>query len=346
MPNPLGKKIFRGSNYNYVFDMDTGVFQRWGATVDDDPDWCPYGPELLDLEISTGSCKGKCKWCYKANGDPANDHHMSFDQFKIIFDKMPYVLTQIAFGITDTYANKDFFKMMEYSRNNGVVPNYTTHGLDVDQEAADRTAELCGAVAVSVVNKAKTFKAIELYKTAGMDQVNIHFVLSEESFDDAKRLAKEVSELDLGVRAIVFLQYKPKGRMNEQYHSILSVEKYKDLTQYCDELGVGYGFDSCSAPVFADAVVGHPYEKELLQLIEPCESGLFSAYINCHGVFFPCSFTENEKGWHDGIDVLHCISFTQDVWLHDRVKAWRKNLLENKRHCPTFCLYRNEMVNE
>ena len=40
---------------------------------------------------------------------------MTFDEFKIIFDKMPKTLTQIAFGIMDIKTNPDFFKMMEYA---------------------------------------------------------------------------------------------------------------------------------------------------------------------------------------------------------------------------------------
>ena len=57
------KKLLRSENYNFVYDKVTGFFARWGKTTKDDPQMSPYGPELLDLEISTGKCSGKCKFC-------------------------------------------------------------------------------------------------------------------------------------------------------------------------------------------------------------------------------------------------------------------------------------------
>ncbi|KKK77470.1 hypothetical protein LCGC14_2853300 [marine sediment metagenome] len=49
------------------------------------------------------------------------------------------ILGQIAFGICDIKTNPDFFKMMEYAREQGVIPNYTCHGLDVTKEVAKKS---------------------------------------------------------------------------------------------------------------------------------------------------------------------------------------------------------------
>ena len=69
--------------------------------------------------------------------------------------------------------------------------------------------------------------------------------------------------------------------------------------------------------------------------VEPCESGLFSSYINCYGKFVYCSFAE---GIEKEIDVLDCYDFLEDVWNSDQVIEWRKNLIENKRNCPIYDL--------
>ena len=91
-------KVCQSESYNFIFNKDTGYFARWGKTKDEDPDMSPIGPEILDLEISSGGdCSGKCPFCYKCNGvngDPT--YNMTFDEFKTIFDKMPKTLTQIA----------------------------------------------------------------------------------------------------------------------------------------------------------------------------------------------------------------------------------------------------------
>ena len=336
-----GFKVLNSPGYNFVFDKTTGFFARWGETKDDDPTWSPFGPEILDLEISTGKCTGRCRFCYKENGTPKNaTKHMTLETFKEILNRMPKTLTQIAFGITDVRGNPDFFNMMRYARDNGIAPNYTTHGLDMDDEAADLTAELCGAVAVSVVNENKTFETVEKLTSRGMQQVNIHFMISEERMENAHQLVVKINTDNRlrDLNAIVFLQYKPKGGNTDKF-SVPSLERFKELVQHCEMSGVRFGFDSCTAPMYEQVVKGHPREKELLQYAEPCESALFSSYVNVDGKFFPCSFAEGRDNcWgNDGIDVLSFSSF-HDVWMHSKTQEWRKRLLDNQRCCPLYQL--------
>jgi len=55
-------KNVRSLNYNYTFRYEDGYFARWGKTLVDDPDMSPFGPEILDIEIST-ICSQGCKFC-------------------------------------------------------------------------------------------------------------------------------------------------------------------------------------------------------------------------------------------------------------------------------------------
>jgi len=72
-------------------------------------------------------------------------------------------------------------------------------------------------------------------------------------------------------------------------------------------------------------------------MVEPCESGLFSTYINVEGRFFPCSFSEGADDWKDGIDCTgDDFDFLKDVWFSDKVVEWRKKLLGNCRNCPIY----------
>jgi len=334
------RKILRSENYNFIYHKDTGFFARWGKTTEDDPQMSPFGPEILDLEISSGGdCQGQCPFCYKSNGaEGAPTYNMTFEEFKIIFNKMPPVLTQIAFGIMDIQTNPDFFKMMEYAREHNVAPNYTCHGLDMTTKFAQRTAGLCGAVAVSLVNKTKTFNTIKMLLAEGMRQVNIHYMLSDETYDRAFEIIDEISA-DPEMKkfnAIVFLQYKSKGRNPDGFHSVLDMARYKALTDHCESKEISYGFDSCSGPIFTESLIDSPDKKFLEMFVEPCESGLFSSYINCHGQFFVCSFAEEEDNWLIGIDVLGCDNFLKDVWHHERLKEWRTRLLSKNRSCPIY----------
>ena len=266
--------------------------------------------------------------CYKSNGT-GEPVHMSLGMFKEILEKIRTPLTQIAFGITDIYDNPDFFWIMQAARDAGIVPNYTTSALDLDDEAVKKTAELCGAVAVSVVDENACFDAISRFTRAGMSQVNIHFVLARETFGKAVRLidkAKHDPRLEK-LNAIVFLAYKPKGRNPDMWKPLQAVEEYEELIAHCEEAKINYGFDSCSAPMVLRA---RPKHKEF---IEPCESGLFSTYISADGDCFPCSFAEQAHEWETGIDVLSAEDFVKDVWMSPRMQAWREGLLKSSQGC-------------
>ncbi len=334
------KKLLRSENYNFIYDKVTGFFARWGKTTkkEDDPQCGPF-PEILDLEISSGKCNGRCKFCYKDNGEDVGTHHMTFEEFKIIFHKMPFLL-QIAFGICDIDSNKDFFRMMRYAKEHGVTPNYTCNGLDVTPKVAKETSEICGAVAVSLVNKEKTYDAIKMFSVDnGMNQCNMHYMLSMETYERAFKVVDDISSDPRlkNFNAIVFLQYKHKNP-NSPYHSVLDLAKYKALTDYCEEKGVRYGFDSCSGPIFIESLLDTPDREFVEMFVEPCESGLFSSYLNCYGKFFVCSFAEGEDEWVEGLDVLNCDDFLKDIWHHPRLVAWRERLLAGKRACPIYDL--------
>ena len=345
----------RSENYNFDFDKITGFFARWGKTQnnEDDPDFSPFGPEILDLEISSsvrpedehlydtsrlvydGGCMGNCKFCYKSNGHFPT-YNMNLEEFKTILSKMPKTLGQIAFGILNVGTNPDFFPMMEYSREQGIIPNYTCHGFDVTEEVAKRTSELCGAVAVSVYNKNKSYDAIEKFTRNGMTQVNIHYMIAEETYEKAFEIMDDMStdKRLANMNAIVFLSLKQKG--GGLGFTQLTDEHYNSIVKYALNKGIRFGFDSCGAHRFLNAVKDHPMYEQFNQMAEPCESSCFSSYINCRGEYFPCSFTEGHRSYPTGIDVINSENFVKDVWNGKLTNGFRKMLLKNGRNCPLY----------
>lgn len=327
--------------YNYIFSKETGYFARWGATPHQDVPFSPFGPEILDIEISQGGqCQGKCQFCYKGNGQKTPTKNMPLDTFKQVFEKIRNhgFLTQIAFGIMDVSTNPDFFDIMKYTRNGGVIPNYTTHGLDMTDEFAALTSEFCGGCAVSIVQQKKTFRAINILLDHGVKQVNIHFVLAQENIEQAMRLIKTIGRGQKlkQIKSIVFLQYKPKIP-NPNFHSVDDPNVYREIVDRCIEYNVGMGFDSCSFPMFAKAIEPLPQYDKWIMFSEPCESTLFSGYINCEAKFFPCSFAEGVGEWKEGLDVLKADNFVQDIWMHERTQKFRQNLLDSTECCPDKC---------
>ena len=359
MANKPRRKVISSPNYNLVFDMETGNMMRWGKTPDDDPTMCPWGPEIADVEIST-VCNGigrsmetrqPCSWCYKSN--TGTGENMSLETFKNVFAHLnaANTLTQIAFGIGDIDSNPDLWDIMAYCRKNNVIPNITVNGMGIDSYVAAKLASTCGAVAVSHYGPAhenNCFNTVESLAEAGLKQVNIHKLLSKQTISgcydliDKVRTAKDSKHgpfaLDrrlAGLKAIVFLLLKPKGDRNS-LDSIVSMEDYQKLMDYAQASGVAVGMDSCSAPMALKTL-----PASVIPSVEPCESTLFSIYVNTQGEMFPCSFTEGTPGWETGIDLTgpvpsddRCkVQTAMAMWYHPRVLVWRAALQKSSSGC-------------
>jgi len=239
-------KCFKSPDYNFVFNVETGFFARWGKTKDDDPEFSPFGPEIMDIEIST-ICSRGCQWCYKSN--EYKGKNMSFETFKAIFDTFPKHLTQIAFGIGDIDGNPDLWKIMSYCRENGVIPNITINGERMTTELYNRLADVCGAVAVSLYDKDTCYNAIKELTDRGV-QTNIHTLLSKETYTNCYEvLFDRTTDARLkDLNALVFLWLKPKGERNS--FNQVNIKALKNLVDTAFKVGVKFGFDSCTAPMF------------------------------------------------------------------------------------------------
>lgn len=332
-------KHVRSEHYNYDFDKKSGFFARWGKTKSEDPQ---VGlPEIADIEITT-KCTGPagklCKFCYKAN--TRNGHNMTIETFETLLSKLPKTITQIALGADATCTmNPDIWDIMQATRDNGMVPNITV--ADIDDFVADNLANYCGAVACSRYdNKDICYNSVKKLTDRGMTQVNIHQMISKETFNQAiETIADYKTDHRLEkLNAIVFLSLKTKGR-GEKGYTPLSNDEFAELTNMCLDANIPFGFDSCGAQKFLKSLdnVDADRRKVLEMSAEPCESSLFSTYIDVFGVFHPCSFSPNTDAWgKDGLNVLTCEDFIHDIWNHERTKQFRADLLKNKRNCPLY----------
>ena len=344
----LFKMTFNKSHtYHCFFSKADGLNIRFGAKVEDDPEYCGLGPEILDLEVSVNGCvpvpgSTNCRYCYKNNTNisPTN---MSFETFKEIIDRFPKNLSQIAFGITGLQTNPDLEKMFVYCRQNGIIPNVTTVGADMNEHMKDVLCHYCGAVAVSCYTGAKelcysTIKDIYTYakEKYGRDMhVNMHIVLSKDNLAHVKDVLKDVVGKKVeGLQSIVFLRIKPKGRAAKMDCTV-PLDIYREIVNYCLDNNIKFGFDSCSAIPVMD-VLKEVGKENLCSNCEPCESSKLSSYINVKGEYWSCSFAEGTN-FIKPINVLNYESAIE-WWNSNEVKAAR--FVENPacRSCPIYNL--------
>lgn len=349
-------KICIGDDYNWVFDKLNGNFSRWGIGFEDDPEFSPIGPEIYDCEHTTsclgvpglpdknGKCaKQVCSFCYK--GNTPNGKNLTFENFKKMLDSFPKVLCQIAFGgDSQAMSNPDLWKMMEYCREVGVVPNITV--ADIDDDVADKLKQYCGAVACSRYdNKDICYNSVEKLATQRkMSQINIHAMLSSQTFDRCMETARDmITDPRLkDINAIVFLGLKKQGRAKNNFDTV-SYDKFEELITFCLRNKINFGFDSCSACRFEKVIreskaISDENKKNLTECSESCESMGFSFYTSVDSECFPCSFTEGEKGWEKGLNMLNITDFFKDVWYNPRVIEWRDRLIKSKKNGCRQCL--------
>ena len=355
----LGKKwrVYHGDNfkltfcedhsYNCFFSKTTGLNIRFGKEVEEDAEYCELGPEILDLEISVGGCppvsgSSNCKYCYKNNTNRAPDN-MSFETFKKIVDSFPINLSQIAFGITGLKTNPDLPNMLAYCREVGIVPNLTTVGADMDDEALDMLCKQCGAVAVSCYTDAKelcykTIKQIHDYAKSKYNSdmhVNMHIVVSKDNMHHVRDVLKDIADKKVdGLKSIVLLRIKPCGRAKHMDCTVTK-DMYKELVTFCLSNNISFGFDSCSATPVME-VLKELGKDELCGCCEPCESSKLSSYINVKGEYWSCSFAERTD-FIKPINVLDYKSAT-DWWNSDEVKKVRFCKKPACKSCPIYNL--------
>jgi hypothetical protein len=332
-------KVLESKDFNYIFNKNTGYHMQWGATKEEDPLRSPYGPVIADIEI-LNKCKGPggklCPFCYKSN--TLDGEYMTLEEFKTVFSKLPKTLTQIALGAdADCTLSPDLFPIMEYIRSQGVVPNITV--ADITKETAKKLGDVAGAVAVSwygvYSDKKYCYNSID-YLTEHLDQVNMHFMLSKETLPYVDELIEDIkTDPRLSkLNAVVFLSLKQKGR-GVKYKGCTD-EEFKSVVDRMTANGIGFGFDSCSAPKYKKAIANEPNAKELMQYAEHCESFSQSIYVNEKGVVYPCSFMEkmpwNKEDYSDseGWDLLDdSIKTPQDfiskIWNSERAQMFSLN---------------------
>ena len=221
---------------------------------------------------------------------------MTLENYKRIIDEgKEHGLFQVALGGRgDPDMHENFEEILQYSKENGIVPNFTTSGLGMTPEKADLCKKFCGAVAISWYRSEYTLKAIQMLLTAGV-KTNIHYVLGNNTIDEAiERLRNK--DFPKGINAVIFLLHKPVGL--GQHTNVL---KYGDqrVKLFFDIINEGnlpfkVGFDSCSVPGILNLT-----DKITPESIDSCEGARFSMYITPDMIALPCSFDQGHEWAYD-----------------------------------------------
>lgn len=335
------KKRIHCKQYNFWGDSETGLTLRWGETPHKNPPLAPW-PELADISISNYCTKG-CDFCYRDSD--SNGAFLSLEDYCTILDQLTHpefgAIFQVALGGGEPLEHPDFFKIIDATAERGIVANFTTNGIHMTEEIAQKLKGKIGAIALSASSVEGIDRScLDTMIKAGI-RTNIHFLLSNESIKTAIEILKGTyNDLLVGINGLIFLTYKPRGRAevknclqeNQEYYEFLSLIKM-------NKCSASVGFDACFIPpLLRYANINEDY-------VDSCECGFFSVYIDENMVVKPCSFSNNDKYSYS----LQSNSF-QTIW-EKMLSSYRKDILgdpctadcSHKGECRGACPYYSEL---
>ena len=297
------KRLFidKRCRFASVFDSETGAYLRTGVLDGSgrdtgvDPFMASF-PQLIDVGVM-GHCKhGKTGLCLKAgigcyqSGSVVEQPNMPLEDFRWIAEQCRGKVMQFALGGRgDPDQHEDFEGLLAISRENEIVPNFTTSGFGMTDDIARLCKRYCGAVAVSWYRNSYTRSAIEALLSVGV-KTNVHYVLGNNSIDEAIRRLRE-DDFPLGINSVVFLLHKPAGLGSEK--NVLRVgdpRVAEFFAEFDREHPFKVGLDSCTVPGVINFCKNVAPES-----LDTCEGGRFSCYIGPDLVMVPCSFDQERR---------------------------------------------------
>jgi radical SAM protein with 4Fe4S-binding SPASM domain len=289
------RKHFKG--YNFIGIPQTGLTLRWGDDLHKNPYMAPW-PELADISISN-YCTNGCSYCYRSSDSEGK--FMSLKEYhhvlqELIHEKYGSVF-QVALGGGEPLLHPNFNEIIRITRDDyGVIPNYTTCGKFFTPENLENSRKYCGAVAISWDPYRDDLTLEELSKLGKLLEdhdikANIHYVISETTFEHATAMLKGKYDGYLeSFNAVIFLTYKPTGRARreESIKSPIKLQAFLDLINN-PITSLKIGFDACFVPILL--------RKTDIDnsMVDSCECGFFSVYIDEKLNVSPCSFCNDES---------------------------------------------------
>lgn len=338
-------------HFRYAFDTDTGIYVRSGILDEKgrdtgvDPFMASF-PHLIDVGIMGHCIHGKTGLCVKAgigcyqSGLTVEQPNMTVEDFTSIAEQCRGKCNQLALGGRgDPDQHEHFEEILKITRENHMIPNFTTSGYGMTPEIAALCKKYCGAVAVSWYRSEYTLNAIRILLDAGV-KTNIHYVVGNNSIDEAiERLQR--NDFPKGINAVIFLLHKPAGQGSKRNMLRVDDQRIKILFEQIDcPHTFKVGMDSCNVPGAVNFCKNITPES-----LDTCEGGRYSCYIGPDMLMVPCSFDQQHK-----YEVSLKENTIEEAWNDEVFERFRDRLktactgCEKRKLCMGGCPLMPEVV--
>lgn len=337
------KYVIKDKKYSFftAFDTETGTYIRSGIIneLGEDTGIDPFMasfPHLIDVGIMGHCIHGKTGLCAKAgigcyqSGLTIEQPNMSIENFKWIAEQCKDRCNQLALGGRgDPDQHENFEEILKISRENNLVPNFTTSGYGMTKEIAKLCKIYCGAVAVSWYRSEYTLKAIQMLLDAKV-KTNIHYVVGKNTIDEIIDRLKR-NDFPKGINAVILLLHKPVGLGKQD--NVLSIDDNR-VQQLFHEIDKPHpfkvGMDSCNVPGALNLCKNISPES-----LDTCEGARYSCYIGSDMTMVPCSFDQKKQ-----YEVSLKKYTIEEAWNSEKFESFRKIMRKSCPNCKkrSLCL--------
>ena len=286
----------------YLIELGAHESELWKG---EDPERLA-APTEVHLTL-TRRCGAGCTGCYTASTPKGKD--LPFAYWTGIIDQLAAMgVFHVAMGGGESTLRADLFELAAYTRSKGIVPNLTTHGLDMTPAMA-RACRVFGQINISVDGVGAVYEAVRgfdgfpqahaalgLLKGEGI-RPGINCVVTRQNVDFLEDLVRYANRENLS--EIEFLRYKPAGRARSNYAEVrVDPERHRrfiaDMRRWADAFAVKLKIDCSFVPFLCDAKP----DPALLEKfgVTGCEAGNVLAAVQPEGTWSTCSFVTEPAG--------------------------------------------------
>ena len=332
-------KLIKKLNPKFIFKVGLGTFSCFASSEK------AYAlPIRAEIENGAG-CNLRCEMC-PINKMKRKKGFLSFDNFKKIYDQInpPYLnLT----GYTESFLNKDIFKMIAYGKNKGsfikldsnatilkdkIISEIIKSGADAISISVDGSTEKTygnirkGGKLKNVLENLKRL-INEKDKQNSEMQIDIAIVVQKNNINDIVNIIKLLDKLGTDhINPTPVVEYDIKEY--EKFTLKNYIEELKKLIQDISKLKTKTKINYDSLKQYLKDYD----EKNIKYQTESCFVPWYNTYITWEGDVVPCCY-------HYDNQVKFGNVFEENfkkIWNNKKYKKFRKNMIQNGR-TSTIC---------
>ncbi len=292
----------------------------------------------LGVEI-TDRCNLECRHCYMrsvknnaAEKISMEEWHSFFYQLKKYFGNKVYI--QITGG--EPLARQDIFLLLEELKRLGFNVGLATNGLLINVENIKIINKCCDSLSISLdgfrashnyLRQADAFdlaaRNIKLAKKSGAKYLTIKTSVFKNNLAELEEFYNFIEEL--GADEWHFFAAEPAGRGKEYSNDLLSVEEYKKLCVFADEIKKRQG--KIKRIIFEESFNEIVCEKACDSCqYKLCHAGISSAAILADGSIVSCVQDDRDK-----------LAVQGNIRADAFKKVWEEKFIKNRARSYMFC---------